>query len=752
MTFIYCPSCYSKSTNNNPRCPACHLDLGPVKDLTELQKAVKSRLQTEGSEKADASPHQPAFGIDPSHSKDYDVIVLSSHPKELWFGRNTNNRVSIPHSSVADSHFVISRQFSDRYWIADSGSGEETFVNKRPIIAHCLADGDLIQAGQLAWVFNAEDCLLVRVGPIRGAELTFTKVSAIHLKDINCHITSGELVAIIGPSGAGKSTLIRALTGDKGTDFDGQIVVDGHDIRKFPESFRQSLGYVAQDNALQGDLKAMQVVRYAAKLRHKSNNPTFVMRQAGLPQKCFQTMCSRLSGGESKRLRLAAELVADPRLLVLDEPGSGLDEERERSMMRLLRQLSYRGCTILVVIHNRRMLEYCDRVLVVMETNRGAESHGELRFNGTPTELQAAMPNDRFDDLTEYQPFPGQDQRSQDGRTVMIEGEGRRSAIEWFSFSCRQFLTLFFREATLIRNSWCKRLLLPLLLMPPLFAVSIGLAVPSGDVPLLGFLSILACIWMGASLSVMSIVDERESFNHERLLFLKIVPYIFSKAIALGTIVAVQATFYFILLRSVRFHFHPPRGNEITMAADDWSVAGCFIGVSIAAFSMGLVVSALANRSRPAANFILPLLMMAQIVFTVHVAGNGSDLLHNAYGGFNQKPPDDWATKVSHITISRYGDIALRSFAYFPPSNPSEDLIQHYADRKHRAVFSLVTITIVSLFLSVSLLRLQEINRRQLEKAHGFYLGLLRLFSLCSPRSNSHCNEHLKHHLSDEFK
>jgi hypothetical protein len=97
--------------------------------------------------------------------------------------------------------------------------------------------------------------------------------------------------------------------------------------------------------------------------------------------------------------------------------------------------------------------------------------------------------------------------------------------------------------------------------------------------------------------------------------------------------------------------------------------------VGWAAVGLGVLISAVSGRSRPLANFLLPLLMMMQIVFSVVVAGDGDAFLENAYCNFQWGPPIDthmdrnqpnvWAARASYITLSRYGDISLRSFAYF---------------------------------------------------------------------------------------
>jgi len=117
---------------------------------------------------------------------------------------------------------------------------------------------------------------------------------------------------------------------------------------------------------------------------------------------------------------------------------------------------------------------------------------------------------------------------------------------------------------------------------------------------------------MGASLSLMAIVDEREIFDHERLPFLKIAPYIAAKVGILWPLAFFQTAVFLLLIDLLRS----------TVIRADASFFGlgyclaCLTPITWAATGLGLVISAAANRNKPLANFVLPLVMIAQIVFT----------------------------------------------------------------------------------------------------------------------------------------
>ena len=283
----------------------------------------------------------------------------------------------------------------------------------------------------------------------------------------------------------------------------------------------------------------------------------------------------------------------------------------------------------------------------------------------------------------------------------------------------------------------------PVIGLPLLFALAIGVAVKPADPPLLSFLSVLAVIWMGASLSLMSIVDEREVYDHERLFFLRIWPYVGAKTLVLWLLCSIQTTVFLATLSLVR----GMSGWQSSTLHACWPL---FL-VGPAGVGLGLCISAVAGRSRPIATSALPLAMMAQIVFSVQVAGNGQASFEKAYGEFNvhkcqvtnacplrpvlwtseagftcceheataeSKPPkpedvdqhnaqrpNRWAALASYFTLSRYGDVALRSLAYSADASIQHD--QGYKRWRTEAVAMLMTMILGLPALAALVLRVQ---------------------------------------------
>lgn len=588
---------------------------------------------------------------------------------------------------------VIRHRDKARYCLVDLGNpGKHTFVNRQAVHACLLSHGDLVQMGSFAFVFSSQSApargILLPVDAIQGIGVELQNVVLDKLGPVSLRVNPGEMVAIVGESGSGKSTLARAITSLNGPQ-SGLVLFDNPEAVHEGPSIRHCLGYVSQADVVPPDLKARQAVQFSAALREldaSKNDVESVLRQVEIPEDDCDATPATLSGGQRKRMRIAAELIARPRLLIMDEPASGLDRNRETSLLRLLRTLRHRGCTILAITHNLRTLDWFDRVYVV---RRDAETgRGKIGFSGTPEELRELIPSGDLDDLDPSGLPPTADSTASGSMppSPNSAAQPHRERSRW-----QQFKSLLEREVCYLGNAPFNRLVLPLVIVPIIFATAIGIGVRPVDRSLLGFLSILACIWMSASLSLMAIVDERDVYEHERLLFLRNDAYVMSKAAINWSLSALQTCAFalaLILCRKLVPHseatpsmLYHPLGSVVVLVIVGWSATGA-----------GLLISAVAAHSKPAAALLLPLFMMAQIVFSVLVgdpkaATNPSDA-DQAYENYSWRTPASvqspglFARVGSYLTLSRYGDRALRRFAYAEDSAPtkSKSSIQEMAD------------------------------------------------------------------------
>ena len=181
--------------------------------------------------------------------------------------------------------------------------------------------------------------------------------------DINLHINKGEFVFIVGDSGSGKSTLIKMLLREL-QPTSGRIIVNGIDITRLRSrkiaQYRRQVGTVFQDFRLLKDRNVYENVAFAQRVievpnRNIKKNVPVMLSLVGLAGK-YKSKIKELSGGEQQRVALARALVNNPPILLADEPTGNLDPRNSWEIMKLLEEINRRGTTVLVVTHNREIV------------------------------------------------------------------------------------------------------------------------------------------------------------------------------------------------------------------------------------------------------------------------------------------------------------------------------------------------------------------------------------------------------------
>ena len=193
------------------------------------------------------------------------------------------------------------------------------------------------------------------------------------LNDVSLHIDKGEFVFIVGNSGSGKSTLIK-LPLKELEPTSGTIIVNDQNLgkmkrRKVPK-YRRGVGVVFQDFRLLKDRNVYENVAFAQRV---VNRPTRVIRkrvpevlqEVGLAVK-YKSFPDELSGGEQQRVALARALVNRPDILLADEPTGNLDPKTSEEIMKLLEQINDRGTTVVVVTHNKDIVNSMRKRVVTM--------------------------------------------------------------------------------------------------------------------------------------------------------------------------------------------------------------------------------------------------------------------------------------------------------------------------------------------------------------------------------------------------
>ena len=174
---------------------------------------------------------------------------------------------------------------------------------------------------------------------------------------------------IVGPSGAGKTTVLNILGGmDKATS--GEVLVDGRNIARYNSRQltgyrRNDIGFVFQFYNLVPNLTALENVELALQICKNPLDAREVLEEVGLKDR-LTNFPAQLSGGEQQRVALARALVNRPDILLADEPTGNLDPKTSEEIMKLLEQINERGTTVLVVTHNKEIVNQMKKRVVTM--------------------------------------------------------------------------------------------------------------------------------------------------------------------------------------------------------------------------------------------------------------------------------------------------------------------------------------------------------------------------------------------------
>ena len=194
------------------------------------------------------------------------------------------------------------------------------------------------------------------------------------LNGIDLSIRRGEFVFIVGDSGSGKSTLIKLLLREL-TATSGSVYVMGCDLAKLKHrqipKFRRNLGVVFQDFRLLNDRNVYENVAFAQRIvqtpaNEIRRNVPAILATVGLAGK-YKAKTKQLSGGEQQRVALARALVNNPSILLADEPTGNLDPKNSWEIMKLLEEINEAGTTVVVVTHNREIVNAMQKRVVTMK-------------------------------------------------------------------------------------------------------------------------------------------------------------------------------------------------------------------------------------------------------------------------------------------------------------------------------------------------------------------------------------------------
>lgn len=189
------------------------------------------------------------------------------------------------------------------------------------------------------------------------------------LNDLTMEFREHRVHAIVGPNGAGKSTLASVIMGLGGyTEFDGDVVFEGESLRGLPldERARRGITMAWQEPARFEGLKVRDFIRAGAKDKRDEDCRGALDRVGLDPDRYYARAVDKtLSGGERKRIELASILVVEPRLVLMDEPDSGIDVEALDRMFEAIRFLKDRGSTVILITHSMTVLGQAEHAFLM---------------------------------------------------------------------------------------------------------------------------------------------------------------------------------------------------------------------------------------------------------------------------------------------------------------------------------------------------------------------------------------------------
>lgn len=224
----------------------------------------------------------------------------------------------------------------------------------------------------------------------RTASELFTKKYL--LRDVHMSIQPGHMVLLLGGSGAGKTTLLNAITGYEKAK--AEVSLNGHNVYDEYKKMQYDIGFVPQQDLMRENDTVLFTLSDAARLRlprsftgsERQERVQHVMEIFGLTP-VQNSLLSKLSGGQRKRLSIALEFISNPSLFILDEPDSGLDGVMARELMQQLRKIADQGKIVIVITHTPdRVIDLFDDVIVLAKDSRRT---GRLAWYGPVEEARS---------------------------------------------------------------------------------------------------------------------------------------------------------------------------------------------------------------------------------------------------------------------------------------------------------------------------------------------------------------------------
>ena len=562
-----------------------------------------------------------------------NIVDILKTKKTIFLGRGTNCDIVLNHGTISKMHASITLTPDNKYQIKDLGSTNGTFVNGRKIkTLETISFKDNIFIGRHqinleAPSKNLSDELAITA---IGIEKTYSN-GVKGLKKMDLSIPSKSIIAIMGPSGCGKSTLLKALNGDT-PPTKGKVFLFNLELSANWQYLKTQIGYVPQDDIVHQQLTVEQCLYFTAKLRLDNLSDQYidkkidqVLEDLNILEK-KNNLISNLSGGQRKRVSIAVELMTDPLIMFLDEPTSPLDPQTVEDFLEIMKRLSERGTTVLMVTHKPEDLDYMDEVIFMAEGGnivyQGDTDKYREYFNvKSVVSVFSQISGETAEKWINKYLNPRQ--LGTNSGFKFVKSISEVSSIEQFSWLSKRYFRIKLNDKL---NSSL------LLAQAPIIAILICLIYDEIEGGVL-FLIAISAIWLGAQNAAREIVSEQAIYKRERMFNLKILPYIFSKISVLSFFSIIQSAI-FILILSIYYS----GSDSIVDLNAPFILFIWMIFLSISSTFLGLLLSSMVKTSERAMT-ILPLILLPQIMLA----------------GIISKISSGAVEFISYFTLSRWG-------------------------------------------------------------------------------------------------
>ena len=563
----------------------------------------------------------------------FQTVSFSSETMEV--GRDPKCEIPLDLPMVSWRHARLTRTPAG-ILVEDLGSRNGTYLDGIRVTGRVLAKaGQEIGLGSVRFQLLENGELAQRdyngKVTIEAKDIVVTAPNGKRLLDaVSLTVFPYELVALMGPAGAGKTTLLKALNGYT-RPVQGTVLFRGQNLYDYYDLYRHMMGYVPQDDIVHPQLTVRQALYFSARLRTDLTDAEIdtraqkVLYNLGIPDKIDTVIGSpekkTLSGGQRKRVNIALELITDTPVLFLDEPTSGLSSYDAESVVDLLKELSKTGKTILTTIHQPSLKVYKQFDDLLMVSRDRGEKPGAVVFFGPayPDSIQFFNPPTtgapiKPQELNPEMLFSGMNTAPEGSRTetwrqrymasryrqeFVANRSGKQPAATdnaggekpHREFGLGQWVALVKRNVIVRLQDKAQTAIL--LLQAPLFAVLVTLVnYPlrashfdeiSEKLPIIHFLMVVAAIWFGCNNAARDIVGEWTIYKRERMVTLKLFPYVFSKlAVLLGLCIFQCGSMLVIVYLACGLHSNFAWDFLVLLLS---SMIGAGLGLSISALS-----------------------------------------------------------------------------------------------------------------------------------------------------------------------